>query len=69
MKLALFTLFPLRQIPLPQAEDLDSIITVHREYVSTIFDRCLLNKKVGSVMLGVALLMVIVLCVYMRLPK
>ena len=49
----LFTLFPQSQFPpLPQAEDLDSIITLHREYVSTIFDRCLLNKKVSSVVLG-----------------
>ena len=29
-----------------QAEDLDRIVFLHKDYVSTVFDRCLLNKKV-----------------------
>ena len=33
-----------RQVSL--AEDMDSVLALHREYVTTIFDRCLLNKKV-----------------------
>ena len=28
------------------AEDLDTVLSLHREYVTTLFDRCLLNKKV-----------------------
>ena len=30
----------------PQAGDIDTLISVHDKYVNTIFDRCLLNKKV-----------------------
>ena len=29
-----------------EAADLDTVLTLHSDYVSTIFDRCLLNKKV-----------------------
>ena len=29
-----------------EAADLDSVLALHNDYVATIFDRCLLNKKV-----------------------
>ena len=32
---------------LEEAEDLDKIIKLHQDYTNIIFDRCLLNKKVG----------------------
>ena len=39
-----------RFMPHPlQAEDLSSIVAMHRDYVTTLHDRCLLDKKVGWV--------------------
>ena len=34
---------------LEDAEDLDEMIKLHQDYTNIIFDRCLLNKKVGYV--------------------
>lgn len=34
---------------LEDAEDLDEMIKLHQDYTNIIFDRCLLNKKVGYI--------------------
>ena len=34
---------------LEEAEDLDEIIKLHQDYTNIIFDRCLLNKKVRTI--------------------
>lgn len=36
------------EIRVQSAEDVDTILQLHSQYTDTLFDRCLLNKKVGT---------------------